>query len=475
MAPKTAAIPYDTPQVRALLEHVRDYAIFVLDTGGHVVTWNAGARTIKGYAEPEIIGQHIAVFYTDEERSAEVPAQLLMVAARDGRVQREGWRVRKGGSRFWADVVITALKDDAGALVGFLKVTRDLTERRNAEAALRQTEESLAATLYSIGDAVISTDARGQVMRLNPVAERLTGWREAEAIGRPIGEVFAIVNEETARRPSTPSTGFWPKGWWSAWPTTRPWWVATGPNGPSPTAAPRFGRSTARFKARCWCSVTCLNSVRPKKSSRNGRRSSRRSPSWPVRDRQPRSSADSRPRRRVGDGDAGDRLGLGARAAAGRPAPVGARRRGLAGRGRRTGVDFGKQRNLAGAVLAAGYPLMIEVLAVERRFSDVALLTANGVVSGLAVVIPVAGENGRFGALGTFSRQRMSFSRNDVSFFQAVANLVASAVRAPAPSGTPARWKRSPRKKRKRACGPKRPSASATSSCPSRPTSSEHR
>jgi PAS domain S-box-containing protein len=117
---------------RLLVESVQDYAIFALDATGHVLSWNPGAQRFKGYLPEEIIGKHFSIFYTEEEKYTK-PAWELEVAARDGRVEDEGWRVRKDGTRFWANIVITALRDHSGRLVGFAKVTRDLTERRAAE------------------------------------------------------------------------------------------------------------------------------------------------------------------------------------------------------------------------------------------------------------------------------------------------------------------------------------------------------
>ncbi len=117
---------------RLLVESVLDYAIFALDATGHVLSWNPGAQRFKGYLPQEIIGKHFSIFYTEEEKFTK-PAWELEVAARDGRVEDEGWRVRQDGTRFWANIVITALRDQAGGLVGFAKVTRDLTERRAAE------------------------------------------------------------------------------------------------------------------------------------------------------------------------------------------------------------------------------------------------------------------------------------------------------------------------------------------------------
>ncbi|HET9798971.1 MAG TPA: PAS domain S-box protein [Gemmatimonadaceae bacterium] len=130
---------------RLLVESVRDYAIYVVDAGGHVLTWNTGAAKLKGYASSEIVGTHFSTFYDHADVEAGKPARSLETAAREGRYEDEGWRVRKDGSHFWANVVITALRDEQGELVGFAKVTRDLTERRTAERqALRLATESAA-------------------------------------------------------------------------------------------------------------------------------------------------------------------------------------------------------------------------------------------------------------------------------------------------------------------------------------------
>ena len=176
---------------------VKDYAIFMLDRSGRVATWNAGASVIKGYRPEEIIGKEISVFYTPEDRARRKPQTLLDEAISEGRVEDEGWRVRKDGSLFWADVVITPIADPAGEPQGFVTVTRDLTARKRDEDRMRRSEESLQATLYSIGDGVLATDEQARITRVNPVAERLTGWREKDAVGRPIGEVFHIISEET--------------------------------------------------------------------------------------------------------------------------------------------------------------------------------------------------------------------------------------------------------------------------------------
>src|SRR5215208_3662766 len=118
---------------RLMVQSVRDYAIFLLDPEGHVASWNEGAQRIKGYADHEIIGRHFSTFYTPEVAASGWPEHELRVAREEGRFEDEGWRVRKDGSQFWANVVITALFADDGTLIGFAKVTRDLTERRAAQ------------------------------------------------------------------------------------------------------------------------------------------------------------------------------------------------------------------------------------------------------------------------------------------------------------------------------------------------------
>jgi PAS domain S-box-containing protein len=133
--------PISWEDCRLLVENVIDYAIFMLDAEGHVATWNLGAEKIKGYKANEIIGEHFSKFYPAEDIIAGKPQRELEIASRVGRVEDEGWRIRKNGSRFWASVVITALRDETGKLRGFGKVTRDLTARRATEEELRRAEE----------------------------------------------------------------------------------------------------------------------------------------------------------------------------------------------------------------------------------------------------------------------------------------------------------------------------------------------
>ena len=140
-------------RLRLLVDSIVDYAVFMLDRDGHVATWNAGAQRFKGYAAQEIVGQHFSVFYTEEDRLKEKPRQALQTAASAGKYEAEGWRVRKDGTSFWAHVVIDPIRGAEGQLLGFAKVTRDLTERREAQRDLELARESLAQSqkLEAIG------------------------------------------------------------------------------------------------------------------------------------------------------------------------------------------------------------------------------------------------------------------------------------------------------------------------------------
>jgi PAS domain S-box-containing protein len=175
---------HDDP-FRRLVESVKDYAIFMLDPSGRVTTWNAGAERIKGYSTQEIIGEHFSKFYPAEAIKGNWPQEELERAAREGRFEDEGWRVRKDGSRFWANVVITAVRDAQGRLHGFAKVTRDLTERRKQEQSLRESEERFRLLVQSVKEyAIFMLDPQGRVMSWNPGAERIKGYKADEIIGQ---------------------------------------------------------------------------------------------------------------------------------------------------------------------------------------------------------------------------------------------------------------------------------------------------
>jgi PAS domain S-box-containing protein len=185
---------------RLLVESVSDYAIFALDPDGVVVTWNAGAERLKGYRPNEIIGRHFSTFYAPGDIAADKPATELRKAARDGRFEDEGWRVRKDGTAFWANVVITALRDTTGALVGFAKVARDLTERRRVDDALRQSEERFRTLVEGVKDyAIFLLDPDGRVASWNQGAFRIKGYKAEEIIGRHFSTFYPA--EEASTKP----------------------------------------------------------------------------------------------------------------------------------------------------------------------------------------------------------------------------------------------------------------------------------
>src|SRR3712207_6623115 len=191
---------------RLLVEGVRDYAIFMLDPEGRVTTWNPGAQRINGYHEEEIVGEHFSIFYTDEEVERGHPEEELRLAAADGSYEEEGIRVRKDGSTFWADVTITALRDEAGNLRGFGKVTRDVTARKEAEERERQLAREQAAReratdiLESISDAFFAVDHEWRFAYVNRKAEELWGRSRGELLGKNIWERFPEAEDSESYR-----------------------------------------------------------------------------------------------------------------------------------------------------------------------------------------------------------------------------------------------------------------------------------
>ena len=182
---------YDAELFRLLVEGVGDYAIFMLSPGGIISSWNTGAARIKGYAAHEIIGSSFERFYTPDALAVGWPAEELRRAAQAGRYGDEGWRVRKDGGRFWANVVITALRAPSGMLLGYSKITRDLTERRAHEVALRQSEETLRLLLESTKDhAIFLLDCDGRVSSWNAGAARVLGGSADAVIGHPLSMFY---------------------------------------------------------------------------------------------------------------------------------------------------------------------------------------------------------------------------------------------------------------------------------------------
>ncbi|KGQ18113.1 Two-component hybrid sensor and regulator [Lysobacter dokdonensis DS-58] len=175
----------DSALFRRLVAEVPDYAIFLLDADGIVRTWNAGAERIKGYKADEIIGRHFSTFYPQEQVDSGWPQHELRVAGETGRFEDEGWRVRKDGTQFWANVIITRVLDDNGQLLGFSKITRDLTARRRHEELLRRSEERVRLLVESVVDyAIFMLDPDGHIASWNAGAQRTKGYTASEVIGK---------------------------------------------------------------------------------------------------------------------------------------------------------------------------------------------------------------------------------------------------------------------------------------------------
>jgi len=174
-----------------LISGIRDYAIYMLDPSGHVSSWNAGANRFKGYLAEEILGQHFSRFYTPEDRATDLPRRALETALAQGKYEAEGWRVRKDGSRFWAHVVIDPIYNEEGTLLGFAKVTRDVTERKQAEEALRESEQRFRLLVQGVTDyALYMLSPEGVVTNWNPGAERIKGYSESEIVGNHFSHFY---------------------------------------------------------------------------------------------------------------------------------------------------------------------------------------------------------------------------------------------------------------------------------------------
>jgi len=176
---------------RLLVEAVTDYAIYMLDPNGIVASWNPGARRFKGYLPNEIIGQHFSRFYTEEDQKAGLPAKALATARLTGKFENEGWHVRKDGTQFWAAVVIDPIRSASGDIVGYVKITRDLTERKQAERMLKLSEEQFRLLVQGVTDyAIYMLDPEGNVTNWNLGAQRIKGYAPEEIIGRHFSQFY---------------------------------------------------------------------------------------------------------------------------------------------------------------------------------------------------------------------------------------------------------------------------------------------
>jgi PAS domain S-box-containing protein len=188
----------EAARLRLFISRISDYAIYMLSPDGVVASWNAGAQRFKGYAAEEIIGQHFSRFYTEEDRAAGVPENALRLARETGKFEAEGWRVRKDGTRFWAHVVLDPIADESGQLVGFVKITRDITDKRVAQQALRESEERFRMLVQGVTDyAIYMLSPTGHVTNWNSGARRIKGYEHDEVIGSHFSRFY--TEEERAR------------------------------------------------------------------------------------------------------------------------------------------------------------------------------------------------------------------------------------------------------------------------------------
>ncbi|CAH0174310.1 PAS domain S-box-containing protein [Pseudomonas frederiksbergensis] len=186
---------------RLLIDAVVDYAIYMIDPDGIITSWNAGAKRFKGYEEAEILGQHFSRFYTPEDRKAGLPQRALDTAINEGRFEGEGWRVRKDGTHFWSHVVIDPIFDPSGKLLGFAKITRDLTDRKMAEEILKQSEQQFRLLVQSVTDyAIYMLAPDGRLTNWNPGAQRIKGYRPEEVIGQHFS-IFYTPEDREAGEP----------------------------------------------------------------------------------------------------------------------------------------------------------------------------------------------------------------------------------------------------------------------------------
>lgn len=198
---RTKASAIEDGRFRLLIDAVIDYAIYMIDTDGIITSWNAGARRFKGYEEAEILGEHFSRFYTDDDRRVGLPLRALDTAIREGRFEGEGWQVRKDGTHFWSHVVIDPILDPSGTLLGFAKITRDLTDRKMAEEILKQSEQQFRLLVQSVTDyAIYMLSPDGHVSNWNLGAQRITGYLPEEVIGQHFS-MFYTPQDRDAREP----------------------------------------------------------------------------------------------------------------------------------------------------------------------------------------------------------------------------------------------------------------------------------
>jgi PAS domain S-box-containing protein len=222
--------PTEDGRYRLLVEAITDYAIYMLDPDGIVTSWNAGARRFMGYEEAEIVGQHFSRFYTEEDRAAGLPEKALAAATNEGKFEGEGWRVRKDGTRFWVSVVIDPIRNPAGDLIGYAKITRDLTERKASETTLRSSEEQFKRLVDGVADYslyMLTTD--GKVATWNAGAQRIKGYTPEEIIGQHFSRFYTEEDRQNGEPERALATarrdGRFEKEGWRVRKSGEPFWA----------------------------------------------------------------------------------------------------------------------------------------------------------------------------------------------------------------------------------------------------------
>ncbi len=214
----TTAIDRDE-RYRLLVDSIVDYAIYMLDANGHVASWNRGAERFKGYTAAEIIGQHFSRFYTEADRATDLPRRALHIAATEGRFEQEGWRVRKDGSLMWAHVLIDPIRAEDGTLIGYAKITRDMSERKAAQDALRLSEQRFRLLVQGVQDyAIYMLDPRGFITSWNRGAQRFKGYADEEILGEHFSRFYTDEDRATglparALRTAAQEGRFEAEGW----------------------------------------------------------------------------------------------------------------------------------------------------------------------------------------------------------------------------------------------------------------------
>ncbi|MFJ2484695.1 PAS domain S-box protein [Pseudomonas sp. NPDC087639] len=197
MSEKNKSVAIEEMRFRLLIDAVVDYAIYMIDPDGIITSWNSGAKRFKGYEEAEILGEHFSRFYTADDRAAGLPQRALDTAIREGRFEGEGWRVRKDGTNFWSHVVIDPIIDPSGKLLGFAKITRDLTDRKMAEETLKQSEQQFRLLVQGVTDyAIYMLSPEGRVSNWNQGAQRIKGYLPEEIIGQHFSIFYTPEDRE---------------------------------------------------------------------------------------------------------------------------------------------------------------------------------------------------------------------------------------------------------------------------------------